>query len=199
MGAARDKAVQICGCRLETSRCDKGLVGGEISVLSRLLPLGSVEVVRKRYPLSQPGLSIPIRGASRGGRRGRGGVFDLPMGVGRFHALPPTFGGYNFGYAVLEQSKAGAENGPDVAALFLPNTPSPSAFSAGVLLIRSRRPFAVAQLDFRMGSRFFGSDPRTILRTIPNCAYKGRLGLKKVALGQGIMQFWLHTTRSAIQ
>ena len=29
------------------------------------------------------------RRASRGGRRGRGGVFDLPMGVGRFYALRP--------------------------------------------------------------------------------------------------------------
>jgi hypothetical protein len=26
-------------------------------------------------------------------RRGRGGVLDLPIGVGRTNALPPTFGG----------------------------------------------------------------------------------------------------------
>ena len=33
---------------------------------------------------------IPIRRASR---RGRGGVFDLAMGVGRVNALIPTLGG----------------------------------------------------------------------------------------------------------
>jgi hypothetical protein len=35
-------------------------------------------------------LPIWTRKASR---RGRGDVFDQPIGVGRFHALQPTFGG----------------------------------------------------------------------------------------------------------
>jgi hypothetical protein len=41
-------------------------------------------------PCSARVLSIRIRRASR---RGRGGVFDLPLWVGMFHALHPTFFG----------------------------------------------------------------------------------------------------------
>ena len=51
----------------------------------------------KRYSLSQPGIPIRIRRASR---RGRGGVFDLPMGLGSFHALHPTFLGGFIKYSV---------------------------------------------------------------------------------------------------
>ena len=32
-------------------------------------------------------------GESRAEAQRRGGVFDLALGVGRFHDLPPTFGG----------------------------------------------------------------------------------------------------------
>ncbi len=40
------------------------------------------------FPLPSPLPLLPIRGASR---RGRGGVFDLTMRVGRLDALIPTF------------------------------------------------------------------------------------------------------------
>ncbi len=60
----------------------------------------------KRNPLS------PIR-IRRASRRGRGGVFDLAMGVGRFHALQPTFGGV-FSVIPIQLTKAVVENGSDV-------------------------------------------------------------------------------------
>jgi hypothetical protein len=84
---------------------------------------GLLEVVRKdiRFP-------IRIRRASR---RGRGGVFDLPMEVGRFHALHATFLG-NFIDIVFQQAKAVADNCSDAAAPPSQYPSAPSAFSAGV-------------------------------------------------------------------
>jgi hypothetical protein len=101
---------------------------------------GLLEVVRKdiRFP-------IRIRRASR---RGRGGVFDLPMEVGRFHALHATFLG-NFIDIVFQQAKAVADNCSDAAAP-PPNTPLRSLRES--LPIRSRKPFVATQWPFRTGS-----------------------------------------------
>ncbi len=44
-------------------------------------------LVRKGSFLSQPGFPFRIQRVSR---RGRGGVVDLPIGLGRFQALHPT-------------------------------------------------------------------------------------------------------------
>ena len=44
----------------------------------------AMEGLPSAHPLSQPGLRIRIRRASR---RGRGGVFDLAIEVDRAHAL----------------------------------------------------------------------------------------------------------------
>jgi hypothetical protein len=49
----------------------------------------------------------------RASRRGRGGVLDLPLGVGRFHALQPTFWGV-FSVIPIQLTKAVVGNGSDV-------------------------------------------------------------------------------------
>ena len=87
----------------------------------------------KRYPLSSPCFSIRIRRASR---RGRGGVFDLPMGMGRFHAQRLTFLG-NFLDIPFQQTKAVAGNCSDVAAF------PPLRLCASARVLRIRRPSAV--------------------------------------------------------
>jgi len=73
--------------------------------------LGRARARPKRQPLSQPDLPIPIRRASR---RGRGGIFDQPIGVGRSHALKPTFWGL-FSVIPIQLTKAVVENGSDVS------------------------------------------------------------------------------------
>jgi hypothetical protein len=97
------------------------------------------------------GIRFPIR-IRRASRRGRGGVFDLPMEVGRFHALHATFLG-NFIDIVFQQAKAVADNCSDAAASPPPNTPlRPLRSLRESLPIRSRKPFVATQWPFRTGS-----------------------------------------------
>jgi hypothetical protein len=63
-------------------------------------------------PETVPGLGINLR-ASRRGRRERGGVFDLGMGVGRVDALVLTYLGV-FSVIPIQLTKAVVENGSDV-------------------------------------------------------------------------------------
>ncbi len=59
-----------------------------------------LEPVRKGGRLPQERFPIRIR---RSSRRGRSDVFDLPMVVGKFHALPPTFWGEFFRCTVFSR------------------------------------------------------------------------------------------------
>jgi hypothetical protein len=90
------------------------------------------------------GIRFPIR-IRRASRRGRGGVFDQPIGVGRFHALQPTFLGL-FSVIPIQLTKAVVENGSDVGPFFplpihlcdlcgSPPHPGPKTFSDGLLLV----------------------------------------------------------------
>ena len=96
----------------------------------------------KRYSPSQSGFSIRIRRVFHRGRRERGGVFDLPIGLGRFHALQPTFLGL-FSVIPIQLTKAVVENGSDVgpfsplpihlcALCGSPPHPDPKTFSDGL-------------------------------------------------------------------
>ena len=86
----------------------------------------------KRLPLSLPDLPIRSRRASR---RGRGGGFDLPMGVGRVNALTPTFL-----VEFLDIPFSASQSSCRKQLRWLCNPLfAPSAISAGVLPIRHRR------------------------------------------------------------
>jgi hypothetical protein len=86
----------------------------------------------KRLPLSLPVLPIRSRRASR---RGRGGVFDLAMGVGRVNALTPTFL-----VEFLDIPFSASQSSCRKQLRWLCNPLfAPSAISAGVLPIRHRR------------------------------------------------------------
>ncbi len=86
----------------------------------------------KRLPLSLP--DFPIR-SRRASRRGRGGVFDLPMGVGRVNALTPTF---LVEFLDIPFSASQSSRRKQLRWLCNPLF-APSAISAGVLPIRHRR------------------------------------------------------------
>ena len=87
---------------------------------------------------------LPTR-SRKASRRGRGGVFDQPIGVGRFHALQPTFLGF-FSVIPIQLTKAVVENGSDVGPFSplpiplcalcdlcgIPPHPDPKAFSDGL-------------------------------------------------------------------
>ena len=81
------------------------------------LRLSVPEVVRKgsRYPSLT--FTSRILSASRRGRRGRGGVFDLVSGVGWVHALIQTAFPGNSGMVYILMTKAVAEYGAAVSAL----------------------------------------------------------------------------------
>ena len=69
-----------------------------------------------------------------------------PAKGGKFHAQGPTFfWGRDASEKPFQQTKAFAEKRSDVAVFPLPIPSAPSAFSAGVLTIRPRRPFVVAR------------------------------------------------------
>jgi hypothetical protein len=155
---------------------------------------------QRRPPCHHHHGQLTGRRASRRGRGGRDGVFDMRMGVGCFHALPPTYfeeickypvsahrqgsgasnceSSYSYSYSISQLLVIQLQSHPRVRERVplrcvrvrfwvpqcrcgkllryscIPPSQRPSAFSAGVLPIQTRRPFVVAQLGLLAESRF---------------------------------------------